>query len=103
MNANAAVPTPNFHDIGRLLAALETRFTQMKLISIQEDDLGKAIFIKKKALVVVGKLKAMRTLTVDTITAELQPYDTLIDKDLKESLSSWVQEKSIEGEKFWRC
>ena len=37
---------------------------------------------------------------MDTITAELQPYDTLIDKDLKESLSSWVQEKSIHKEQI---
>ena len=36
---------------------------------------------------------------MDTITAELQPYDTLIDKDLEQSLSSWVQERSIQEEK----
>ena len=41
---------------------------------------------------VVDQLKALKTPTVETIIAELKPYDTLIGKDLQTSLLSLMPE-----------
>ena len=68
----------------------------MKLISIEGDNLEMAVFIKK-ALVVVDQLKALKTLTVETIVAELKPYDILFGKELETFLFSLMQ-KSITQE-----
>ena len=38
----------------------------------------------------------MKTLDLDTIVAELKPYDTLISKDLQASLSSLMSESSTQ-------
>ena len=46
----------------------------------------------KNALVVVEKLKASKTSTVETIVTQLKPYETLIDRDLQSSLLSLMQE-----------
>ena len=92
-----AVPTPSFRDILQLLFAFKARFAQMKLIFLEGDNLEMAIFIKK-ALVVVDQLKALQTLTVETIVAELDPYDTLISKDLQTSFLSLMQDSPTQAD-----
>ena len=77
-----AASTPSFCDVWHLLSALEAHFAQMKSVSIQADDLEKALFVKK-ALVVVDRLETLKTPPVETIVAELKPHDTLIGKDLE--------------------
>ena len=54
--AMVAAPTPNFRDIWQLLSAFEARFAQMKILSVEGDDLETAIFVKK-AMVIVDQLK----------------------------------------------
>ena len=81
-NAMVAVQTPSFRDIWQLLSAIKARFAQMKLVSIEGDNLEMAIFIKK-ALVVVDQLKALKTLTVKTIVTELKPYNTLFGREIE--------------------
>ena len=85
--AMVAAPTPNFRDIWQLLSAFEARFAQMKILSVEGDDLETAIFVKK-AMVIVDQLKKMKTPSVETIVAELKPYDTLIGEDLQTFLLS---------------
>jgi hypothetical protein len=95
-NAMVAVSTPGFRDNWHLLSAFEARFAQMKLIAIEGDNLEIALFVKK-ALVVVDQLNALKTLTVETIVAELKPYNILFGKELDTFLFSLMQ-KSITHE-----
>ena len=94
-NNMVAVLTPSFRDIWQLLSVFKARFAQMKLISLEGDNLEMALI--KKALVVVDQLKALKTLTVETIVAELKPYDILFGKELETLLFSLMQ-KSITRE-----
>ena len=70
-NAMVAVSTPSFRDILQLLSAFKARFAQLKLISLEGDNLEMALFIKH-ALVVVDQLKS--SLTTSCLAKSLKHF-----------------------------
>ena len=82
-------------EVWRLISAFDAHSAQMKLIAIEGDNLELALHCKK-ALEVIQKLK--KTSDLNTIVADIKPFDTLLSKDLQAFLSSLLSESSTQDD-----